>query len=121
MAAIPKDAGSIILLKDPDDPKLLWVQRSARLAFMGGWIEQVGAELHSPRAVTVGVVASIIMPSESLWRRAAYEMQSPLVGALGFSPFSSASTPSVAMVGYAAVYLAMALALAIRRFGQRDL
>ena len=91
------------------------------LAFMGGWIEQVGAELHSPRAVTVGVVASIIMPSESLWRRAAYEMQSPLVGALGFSPFSSASTPSVAMVGYAAVYLAMALALAIRRFGQRDL
>jgi len=91
------------------------------LAFMGGWIEQVGAELHSPRAVTVGVVASIIMPSESLWRRAAYEMQSPLVGALGFSPFSSASTPSVAMVGYAAVYLAMALAFAIRRFGRRDL
>ena len=91
------------------------------LAFMGGWIEQVGAQLNSPRAVTVGVVASIIMPSESLWRRAAYEMQSPLVGALGFSPFSSASTPSVAMVGYAAVYLAMALALAIRRFGQRDL
>ena len=91
------------------------------LAFMGGWIEQVGAELHSPRAVTVGVVASIIMPSESLWRRAAYEMQSPLVGALGFSPFSNASTPSLAMVGYAAVYLAMALAFAIRRFGQRDL
>ena len=69
----------------------------------------------------VGVVASIIMPSESLWRRAAYEMQSPLVGALGFSPFSNASTPSLAMVGYAAVYLAMALAFAIRRFGQRDL
>jgi len=91
------------------------------LAFMGGWIEQVGAQLNSPRAVTVGVVASIIMPSESLWRRAAYEMQSPLVGALGFSPFSNASTPSVAMVGYAAVYLAMALAFAIRRFGRRDL
>src|SRR5205807_1288367 len=31
------------------------------------------------------------------------------------------STPSLAMVGYAAVYLAMALAFAIRRFGQRDL
>ena len=91
------------------------------LAFMGGWIEQAGAQLNSPRAVTVGVVASIIMPSESLWRRAAYEMQSPLVGALGFSPFSNASTPSLAMVEYAAVYLAMALAFAIRRFGRRDL
>jgi len=91
------------------------------LAFMGGWIEQAGAQLNSPRAVTVGVVASIIMPSESLWRRAAYEMQSPLVGALGISPFSNASTPSLAMVGYAAVYVAMALALAICRFGRRDL
>jgi Cu-processing system permease protein len=91
------------------------------LAFMGGWIEQVGAELHSPRAITVGVIASLIMPSESLWRRAAFEMQSPLVGALGFSPFSNASTPSLAMVAYAALYLAVALAFAIRRFSQRDL
>src|SRR6266568_6497073 len=72
------------------------------IAFMGGWIEQAGTLSHSPRAVTVGVVASVIMPSESLWRRAAFEMQSPLVGALGFSPFSNASTPSLAMVGYAA-------------------
>jgi ABC-2 type transport system permease protein len=91
------------------------------IAFMGGWIEQFGTLARSPRAVTVGIVASVIMPSESLWRRAAYEMQSPLVGALGFSPFSNASTPSLVMVGYAACYLALALALGIRRFGQRDL
>ncbi len=91
------------------------------LAFMGGWIEQFGTLANSPRAVTVGIIASVIMPSESLWRRAAYEMQSPLVGALGFSPFANASTPSLTMVGYAAVYLAVALAFAILRFGRRDL
>jgi ABC-type transport system involved in multi-copper enzyme maturation permease subunit len=91
------------------------------LAFIGGWIEQAGALTHSPRAVTVGIVASVIMPSEALWRRAAYEMQSPLVGALRMSPFSNASVPSLAMVFYAALYLATALALAVRRFARRDL
>jgi len=91
------------------------------LAFIGGWIEQAGALTHSPRAVNVGIAASVLMPSESLWRRAAFEMQSPLVGAVGFSPFSNASVPSVAMVAYAGVYVAVALGLALRRFGRRDL
>ena len=91
------------------------------IAFMGGWIEQFGTVARSPRAVTVGIVASVIMPTELLWRRAAYEMQSPLIGALGFSPFSNASTPSLAMVGYAAAYLAFALGVAIHRFSRRDL
>ena len=91
------------------------------LAFIGGWIEQAGALTHSPRAVNVGIAASVLMPSESLWRRAAFEMQSPLVGAVGFSPFSNASVPSVAMVAYAGVYVAVALGLALRCFGQRDL
>ena len=91
------------------------------IAFIGGWIEQAGALTQSPRAVNVGIAASLLMPSESLWRRAAFEMQSPVVGAVGFSPFSNASVPSGAMVGYAGVYLAVVLALALRRFGRRDL
>ncbi|HEV3277237.1 MAG TPA: ABC transporter permease [Terriglobia bacterium] len=91
------------------------------IAFLGGWIEQAGAVLHSPRTVTLGIVSSVIMPSESLWRRAAFEMQSPIVGALNISPFSNASVPSTAMIGYAAVYMVLVLAFAVRRFGRRDL
>jgi Cu-processing system permease protein len=91
------------------------------IAFLGGWIEQAGAVLHSPRTVTIGIVSSVIMPSESLWRRAAFEMQSPIVGALDISPFSNASVPSKAMIGYAAAYTVLVLALALRRFGRRDL
>jgi hypothetical protein len=48
-------------------------------------------------------------------------MQSPLVGALGFSPFSSPSVPSPLMILYGVVYAGLALFLAMRQFGKRDL
>ena len=91
------------------------------LAFLGGWIEQAGAISQTPSAVNVGVIASLLMPSEALWRRAAFEMQSPLANALRASPFSTLSVPSVTMVFYAGLYLTIALAVSIRRFSQRDL
>lgn len=91
------------------------------VAFIGGWIEQVGAFLGNQTAVEIGILASLIIPSEALWRRAVYEMQSPLVSALGVSPFSSGSIPSPLMVAYAAVYFLAVLGLAVRSFGRRDL
>ena len=91
------------------------------LAFIGGWIEQMGAITQTARAVTVGVIASAIMPSEALWRRAAFEMQSPMANAMRVSPFSTLSVPSIPMVFYAGMYMTIALAFAIRRFSQRDL
>ena len=91
------------------------------LAFIGGWIEQLGAITQTQRAVNVGVIASVIMPSEALWRRAAFEMQSPLANAMRVSPFTTLSVPSGAMVFYAGLYMAVALAFAVRRFSQRDL
>src|SRR6516162_2856647 len=91
------------------------------LAFLGGWIEQFGAISQTPRAVNVGIIASVLMPSEALWRRAAFEMQSPLANAMRVSPFSILSVPSVAMVFYAGLYLTVALVIAMRRFSQRDL
>jgi Cu-processing system permease protein len=91
------------------------------LAFLGGWIEQFGAITQTQRAVNVGVIASVLMPSEALWRRAAFEMQSPLASAMRISPFSTLSVPSTSMIFYAAIYLTIALVIAIRRFSQRDL
>jgi ABC-type transport system involved in multi-copper enzyme maturation permease subunit len=91
------------------------------LAFLGGWIEQIGAVTNTTSAVYVGIVASVLMPSEALWRRAANDMQSPLANVLNFSPFSSASLPSFAMVAYAGVYAVLALFFAMRSFSRRDL
>lgn len=91
------------------------------LAFLGGWLEQLSGFMEGSRLVMVGIVSSLIMPSEAVWRRAAFEMQSPLAGALQFSPFADISVPSIAMIGYACVYLLVALVIAIYHFDQRDL
>ena len=91
------------------------------VAFIGGWIEQIGSFLQNQTAVNIGILSSLIIPTEALWKRAAHEMQSPLVAALGFSPFSAPSVPSPMMIVYALGYTALALALALRHFGRRDL
>jgi len=91
------------------------------VAFIGGWIEQFGSFTGNSTAVNIGIICSLILPGESLWRRAAFEMQSPLVAALGFSPFTSSSIPSPIMVFYALVYTIAAVAIALHRFQHRDL
>jgi Cu-processing system permease protein len=91
------------------------------LAFLGGWVEQFGSLAHNQTAINAGVLASVVMPSEALWRRAAFDLQGPIIGGIGGSPFSVASAPSGAMVVYAALYCAVALLLAFRRFSRRDL
>lgn len=91
------------------------------LAFIGGWIEQIGAILHNDTAIKVGIITSLIIPSESLWRRAAFEMQSPIASVLGMGPFSTTSVPSSLMVVYAVLYLLVMLSLGVRFFQKRDL
>jgi ABC-type transport system involved in multi-copper enzyme maturation permease subunit len=91
------------------------------LAFVGSWVEQIGSLANSPAAVQVGIVSSLLMPSEALWRRAAFEMTAPLTRMVSFGPFSSASVPSPAMIIYGGLYLLVALGMAVRTFGRRDL
>jgi len=91
------------------------------LAFMGGWLEQMSGFTESARLATVGIVSSLIMPSEAIWRRAEFDMQTPLAGALPFSPFANVSIPSRSMIAYAVIYLLVALLLSLYHFGERDL
>mgnify|MGYP001563120227 CR=1 FL=1 len=91
------------------------------VAFLGGWIEQIGSFLRNQTAVNIGIISSLIIPSEALWKRAAHLMQSPLVSMMGFSPFSSPSVPSPLMIWYALFYITVILGLAILIFNRRDL
>jgi ABC-type transport system involved in multi-copper enzyme maturation permease subunit len=91
------------------------------VAFMGGWLEQVSGFSQSQHIVTLGVITSLIMPSEALWRRAAYVMQTPLAASLSFSPFANVSIPSTTALVYAAVFAVVVFAMALRRLGSRDL
>jgi ABC-type transport system involved in multi-copper enzyme maturation permease subunit len=90
------------------------------LAFIGGWVEQFGAVLQNSTAIKVGIITSLIIPSESLWKRAAFEMQAPLTGSFG-SPFTTTSVPSPLMMGYTLLYLIVVLFIAVRIFQSRDL
>ncbi|MFL5732299.1 MAG: ABC transporter permease subunit [Chloroflexia bacterium] len=96
------------------------------LAFIGSWIEQFGSLLQSHSATNVGIVASLLMPVESLWSLAAYLLEPPLVhdlpSGLRVSPLLGiASVPSANMVIYAVAYAGVMLALAVRAFSRRDL
>lgn len=91
------------------------------LAFLGGWLEQMSGFAQGSGLVTLGVGSSLIMPSEAIWRRAAFLMQPPLAGALQYTPFANISVPSEAMVAYAGFYLLALLAVAIYHFERRDL
>jgi ABC-type transport system involved in multi-copper enzyme maturation permease subunit len=91
------------------------------LAFVGGWLEQVGTFVGNAPARYIGIATSLLVPSESLWQLAAHSMQPPLVRDLGLSPFSPASVPSPAMVAWAGAHVAVVLALAVWSFGRRYL
>ncbi len=95
------------------------------VAFIGGWIETIGGFLpdqaSSQTAINIGIITSLLLPSEALWKRAAHEIQSPLAAVLGITPFSAGSYPSDLMTLYAIAYLALAIILTIYQFNRRDL
>jgi Cu-processing system permease protein len=91
------------------------------LAFIGGWIEAIGSVTHIDTAVDLGIMSSLLVPSEAMWRMASHIMQPPVVSALGLSPFSLSIAPSTAMLVYAFAYVIVLMACAIYTFEHRDL
>ena len=91
------------------------------LAFIGGWIEQIGSIFNNQTAVQVGIVTSLLFPTEAIWRRATFEMQTALATVLQMSPFTTRSVPSDVMVIYAILYLLGTLVVAVRVFHNRDI
>lgn len=92
------------------------------IAFIGGWVEQIGSMLQNETAVDIGIVTSLIMPTEILWRQALALLQ-PRVTSSVFAagPFVVLSQPSDLMIGYAVGYTAVLLLLSLVAFSRRDL
>lgn len=102
------------------------------VSLVGGMVEQVGALLNqvghsaAPALINIGIVSSLILPVDALYRRAAFSLLESAggfnlwtgLGAMG--PFGVASIPSRWMVVYAVLYLAACLWLAARVFRARD-
>lgn len=91
------------------------------LAFIGGWVERFGYIVNNQTAINVGILSSLLMPSEAMWNMAAQNMTSTLLNSFGASPFSYGATPSVWMVLYTLLYLLAFIIYAVRVFSRRDL
>jgi len=89
---------------------------------VGGMVEGVGVLLKSELLVNIGIVTSLIVPSDSIWKAATYFLQPRLFNLIPIpTPFSSVSPASPAMVTYAVGYCVVILLLGIRLFHRRDL
>lgn len=91
------------------------------LAFIGGWVEQIGAIARNDAARDIGTVISLVSPSDAMWRRAAYELQPPFMRDLQLTPFASFSVPSGAMIGWTVGLIVVVLGSALIAFRRRAL
>lgn len=91
------------------------------IAFIGGWIEQIGTFAAADSARYIGTAISLVSPVDTLWRRASFELQPPIMHGLPFGPFALGSVPTNAMVAWAAGFLVALLLLALRLFQRRPL
>ncbi len=92
------------------------------IAFIGGWIEQIGGMFQNETAVDIGIITSLIMPTEILWKKALSLFQPKIINSLNMAgPFAVASQPSDLMIQYAVGYTAVLLLLALYSFSRRDL
>ena len=93
------------------------------LAIIGGFIEQIGAMMQNASMINVGVVSSLVIPSDAIYRLAVSVAAGPMgkSSIASFGPFGAASTPSTAMLLYALFYIIIIMAFVFRFFDKRDL
>ena len=76
--------------------------------------------------VNVGIVVSLLIPSDAIWRGASYYVQSPaflLAASAGRGPipFAALVPPAVPFVAWSLLYVPVFLLLAVLAFRRRDL
>ncbi|MDR3542061.1 MAG: ABC transporter permease subunit [Desulfosporosinus sp.] len=94
------------------------------LGVLGGMIEQIGFMLKNQTLIQMGIIASLIMPADSIYRKIVSKVLSaPGVNLSTYllGPFGSGSEPSFYMLIYAGLYVTLFLALAVRTFSKRDI
>lgn len=94
------------------------------VGWLGGMIEQVGYLLKNSTLIHLGILSSLLMPADALYRKIIATAQSSSALALTgnfLGPFGVHSEPSIWMLVYTGLYILFFLVAAIRRFNQRDI
>lgn len=95
------------------------------VGIVGGIVEQVGAFIKNPDLINTGIITSLVMPVDSLYRKSV-EMflsgsDSPLQGMVPLGPLGSQSSPSQWMLLYALLYLVVFVWGSAAVFNRKDL
>jgi len=91
---------------------------------VGGMLEQIGNLLDSQVLVNIGIVSSLLMPADSVYRKIVFNLLSApgaSMSHLVLGPFGSNSEPSVWMLVYIGLYIVFFLAMASRIFSRKDI
>ncbi|WP_243137531.1 ABC transporter permease [Heliorestis convoluta] len=95
------------------------------LGSIGGFLEQIGSMVARTDLVNIGIVISLFMPNDAIFRKLMAVVTTPdgnnPMQALAVGPFGISLPPSDMMVGYTLFYVFAILGLAIYFFQRRDL
>jgi Cu-processing system permease protein len=96
------------------------------IGWMGGFVESLGIAMDSTAMVNIGIVTSLIVPSDALWRAASFYLQPAALLAVQSATqnpglaFASGTPPAPAMLAWSAIYLVGMVCLAVAIFNKRD-
>lgn len=94
------------------------------VAVVGGVVEQIGYLINNLSLKNGGIISSLIMPADSLYRKIVHIMMppnNPLAAIQQMGPFGASAEPSVWMVVYTLLYVMVFYLLAVYYFGRKDL
>lgn len=92
------------------------------MALTGGLVEQIGTSLNNDTMVRIGVISSVLVPSDSMWKLASYEVQPSIaVNLTGPNPFGTIVPPSDFAVQYAVFYCVAITVGSMLVFQRRDI
>lgn len=96
------------------------------IAWLAGIIEFIGDAIQNEAMINLGILVSLLIPSDALWRSASFYFQSPaamlaLAAGRSMLPFASGAPPSGPFIVWSGGYLLALLAGATLIFARRDL
>lgn len=96
------------------------------VSVVGGFIEQIGWMINNLSLKNAGIVSSLLMPVDSLYRKTVHvllkqQAESPLGLVQQMGPFGSLAEPSMWMQVYTLAYVAVLVMLAVYAFSKRDI
>lgn len=95
------------------------------VAVIGGMVEQIGWLISNTGLQQTGILTSLVMPVDSLYRKIVHLLLNPTDNPLNalqqMGPFGSMAEPSIWMVVYAVFYVVFFTGLAVYTFNRKDI